>query len=427
MPLPRQLISPYSLSVPLIYAGAAIIAGLMVPRVEAGLLPHLLARMNAEAAMAMFSSIASGMMALTGIVFSLAFVMVQFSATAYSPRLVQWIVQDPIFNHSIGMFTATFLYALAALASVGTNPKGGTPLISAWLVIALLIGSIVMLVRLVDRVAMLQIARVLRMIGDAGREVIEHTYRPLSEIHETATTALKDIYEVSNPQVLAYQGTPLFVQSIDREGLLRIADRAGGVVILNAAVGDIVVDGTPLVNAYAFVMPLPFDELRRCMRLGLERTFAQDPKYPIRLLVDTAIKALSPAINDPTTAVQALDQIEDLLRRLSRRDLDIGRIYDTSGQPKVQIPVPSWDDFLMLGCEEIRFYGATSIQVMRRMRALLEDLERYAPDDKRPVVRKYLERVNATVARSFADSAERIEALERDRQGLGLSRDRKVA
>src|SRR5690242_16583753 len=102
--------------IPLSYAVVAILAGSTLPRIEHRLFPGLTSSVSAPAAMAIYSSIASGMIALTGIVFSLAFVMVQFSATAYSPRLVLWISRDPLLYHAIGIFTATFLYAIAALA-----------------------------------------------------------------------------------------------------------------------------------------------------------------------------------------------------------------------------------------------------------------------------------------------------------------------
>ena len=95
--------------------------------------------------------------------------------------------------------------------------------------------------------------------------------------------------------------------------------------------------------------------------MGEERTFEQDPKYAIRLLVDIAIKALSPAINDPTTAVQALDQIEDLLLRLGRRRLEIGEFRDRDGQLRLVVPSPTWEDFLRLAFDEIRYCGARSV------------------------------------------------------------------
>src|SRR6187401_854436 len=117
----------------------------------------------------------------------------------------------------------------------------------------------------------------------------------------------------------------------------------------------------------------PRKNLMRAVHLEAERTFQQDPKYPIRLLVDIAIKALSPAINDPTTAVQAIDQIEDLLRRLGRHDLDAGFARDPDGVLRVVVPMPTWEDYLTLAFDEIRQFGMTSTQVMRRLRAV----ERY--------------------------------------------------
>src|SRR5882757_8919464 len=104
--------------VPSIYAACAIAAGLALPRLETRFVPHLMSDISVSAATAMYSSIASGMIALTAIVFSVTFVMVQFSATAYSPRLVLWLARDPLLSHALGVFMATFLYALAALAWV---------------------------------------------------------------------------------------------------------------------------------------------------------------------------------------------------------------------------------------------------------------------------------------------------------------------
>src|SRR5262249_14163137 len=103
-------------TIPLAYALVAIVAGIIFPRIEATEFPKLAADISTSTAAAIYTSIASGMISLTGIVFSLTFVMVQFSATAYSPRLVLWIARDPVMSHALGVFTATFLYAIAALA-----------------------------------------------------------------------------------------------------------------------------------------------------------------------------------------------------------------------------------------------------------------------------------------------------------------------
>ena len=112
------------------------------------------------------------MLALTGIVFSLAFVIVQFSSTAYSPRLVLWLSRDPVIWHGMGIFTATFLYSIVALGWVDHGGSGRVPFLSAWLVILLLIASVMVFGLLVQRLALIQVQGVLRFVGNKGRQVI---------------------------------------------------------------------------------------------------------------------------------------------------------------------------------------------------------------------------------------------------------------
>src|SRR6185503_6065552 len=142
------------------------------------------------------------------------------------------------------------------------------------------------------------------------------------------------------------------------DGLLRQAQRSGGVIVMACAVGDTLLEGSVVLRIYGAKDKLAEKDLMRAVHLAAGRTFEQDPKYPIRLLVDIAIKALSPAINDPTTAVQAIDQIEDLLRRLGGRDLDAGAEADADGRLRLVYPMPSWDDYLSLAFDEIRVFGA---------------------------------------------------------------------
>jgi uncharacterized membrane protein len=156
--------------------------------------------------------------------------------------------------------------------------------------------------------------------------------------------------------------------------------------------------------------------------MGEERTFEQDPRYAIRLLLDIAIKALSPAVNDPTTAVQALDQIEDILRRLGSRRLEIGAIRDNHGTLRLVIPHPAWEDYLILAFEEIRFYGATSVQVIRRMNALVSDLILALPQERHASLQQYKQKLKATIAYAFENAEDRQQASIEDRQGLGHPR-----
>ena len=171
--------------------------------------------------------------------------------------------------------------------------------------------------------------------------------------------------------------------------------------------------------------PLFRPSLTRVVHLATSRSFEHDPKYAIRLLGDIAIRALSPAVNDPTTAVQALDQIEDLLRRLGRRRLEAGYARDAAGKVRVTFPVPTWQDYLAQAFDEIRQFGAASIQVDRRLRAALVGLgDSINVDERRAAVQQYIDRLNLGIGQSSFDDQDRAAAEQEDRQGLGLSRRR---
>jgi uncharacterized membrane protein len=406
--------------IPAIYAGVAMAAALTFPRFESRIFPGLVASVSVSAATAIYSSIASGMLALTGIVFSLTFVMVQFSATAYSPRLVLWIARDAVISHAIGVFIATFLYAIAALVGVDRNGAGKVPFVSAWVVVFLLLASVGMFICLIQRISLLQVNRMLIFTGDQGRQVITTMYPPVAT--PATVTESHQFRALPCNQTLIHHGRPRSIQAVDVAALVNLAKVSGGTIEMVAGVGDTVVELTPLLRVFGAERPIDERKLLDAIVIGAERTFEQDPKYAIRLLVDIAIKALSPAINDPTTAVQALDQIEDLLLRMGQRCLEIGTHRDSDGKMRLVVPFPTWDDLVRLAFDEICAYGATSVQVMRRMNALVTDLAQAVPEERRPTLRHWDSRLKALIARSFADSEERLEALEEDRQGLGVPR-----
>jgi uncharacterized membrane protein len=188
-------------------------------------------------------------------------------------------------------------------------------------------------------------------------------------------------------------------------------------------VGDTVVADTTVLRVHGARAALLETDLLRFNHLGYERTAEQDPKYPIRLLVDIAIRALSPAVNDPTTAVQAIDQIEDLLHRLGRRELDAGYVRDAEGVLRLVFPMPTWNDYLTLAFHEIRPYGASSIQVMRRLRAALVGLAESATLEARgDAMRVYLTQLDAAIERAIPDTFDQQTLRHEDRQGLGPSR-----
>jgi uncharacterized membrane protein len=413
--------------IPMLYAGASIICGFILPRVEHAYWEPHIAGISIASAQAFLSSVASGMMALTGIVFSVGLVMMQFSAMAYSPRLVLMYARDPMLFHSLGAFIATFFYSLMTLVWVDREGSGIVPYLSGGVVGGLLVLSMLMFSYLVKRLSDLQITNVLRAIGSDGREVIREMFRRLDDKSDNegklGNEALPDFDSAA--QVLMYSGEPRTITRFDIDDLCRLGQRVGGVVVLAYAVGDTLVENTLLLKVYGSNNSLSEEDLRQAIHLGNERTSEQDPKYPIRLLVDIAIKALSPAINDPTTAVQAIDQIEDLLRRLGRRDLDAGYARDTDGIIRLVFPMPTWDDYLTLAFDEIRQYGIGSVQVMRRLRAALIGLtDTTVAAERVEAVRRYLNQLDAGIGRSSLDVDDQEKARDEDRQGLGLTRRR---
>ena len=406
--------------IPTLYAVVALIGGLGLPRVERTFFPEFVATLSVSTAVALYSSVASGMLALTAIVFSLFFLMVQFSATAYSPRLVIWTARDPVMSHALGVFVATFIYTLAALAGIDRNNSGRVPFVSAWLVIGLLLASVAMFISLVQRIGLLQVNRMLVFTGDQGRSVIESVYPSLDQ--QITNGRLTEWRNLPRTQTVVYHGEPLSIQAVAVRKLVNLAKKHDCVIESAFAIGDTVIDSMPLFFVLKSNTQIEERQLLRAVRIGSERTFTQDPKYAIRLLVDIAIRALSPAINDPTTAVQALDQIEDLLLRLSRRWLECGMFSDAQGTLRLILPFASWSDLLSLAFEEICACGRTSIQVMRRMNALIDQLQSSVPAERRPPLEVWEHRLREMIAQSFPEPEERAEALKQDRQGLGSTR-----
>jgi uncharacterized membrane protein len=277
-----------------------------------------------------------------------------------------------------------------------------------------------MFISLVQRISLLQVTHMLIFTGDHGRRVITSLYPRAKSV--AAGHGPESFRALPRTQTLLHQGKPRSIQAVDQAALMKLVKNSDGIIEMIVSVGDTVVEMTPMLHVYGARRPIVERELRAGIKIGDGRTFEQDPKYAIRLLVDIAIKALSPAINDPTTAVQALDQIEDLLIRLGQRELEIGFFNDSEGRLRLVVPFPAWDDLLRLAFDEICAYGGNSVQVMRRMNALISDLSSAVPEGRRHALQYWCARIEATVARSFVDGEERVEASKEDRQGLGSPR-----
>ena len=335
-----------------------------------------------------------------------------------------WFARDRMLFHALGAFTATFIYALFTLAWVDRGGLANVPLFSMLLVGIMVIVSMLLFSKLMQRLGDLQIGNVLHLLGDQGRTVIGDMFRRLDDAPAAAHPAESSTAQVGRvSQTVKYFGKPRTIAELDVDSLVALARKASGTIVMASAVGDTLVEGSVLLRVHGSGPPAPEDALVSAVHLKHERTFDQDPKYPIRLLVDIAIKALSPAINDPTTAVQTIDQLEDLLRRLGSAELDAGYVFDESGALRLVFPTPTWEDYLTLAFDEIRHFGSSSVQVMRRMRSALVGLADSMPKQERlEVVRRYLEHLDRVIEASPFDVEDKIMARQEDRQGIGLSR-----
>jgi uncharacterized membrane protein len=214
------------------------------------------------------------------------------------------------------------------------------------MVVGLLLASMGMFITLVQRITLLQINRMLVFTANRGRAAIDEVY--ISPKQNANIASITDSQRGSITQTLLHSGRPRLVQAVNVSELVNLARQSEAVIEIMVTIGDSVVETTPLLRVLGAREHLNEQALSEALEIGDERTFEQDPKYAIRLIVDIAIKALAPAINDPTTAVQALDQIEDLLMRLGRVSLGIGVFADAEGKPRLMVPFPGWEDYLHL-------------------------------------------------------------------------------
>lgn len=377
---------------------------------------------GASAAQGMLGAMAGGMITFTGFVFSILLLAVQFGSSQFSPRMLRRFLRDPTTKISLGMFMATFIYALLVLRTIEpVNNENFIPDFSVSISILMLLISMFLFLRLISRTTQgLRVAAVVKAVGDEGTRAFAGIYpEPVPETGEPEPTPLP--HSPDGPGLVTYAENPGILQSIDHRGLVELATKADVAIELVTSIGDLVIAGGPLFKIHG-EGSVDAEELRRSVAVGDERDMKQDPAFVFRLLADISSKALSPGVNDPTTSVQALEQIEILLRIVATRRLLPGEVRDTGGNLRLVYPAPSWEDFLSIGLDETRLFGADSIQIMRRLRALLEDLRETVPEFRRPAVEDQVAMLEASVERSFIGSADLLSAGTRDRQGIGSPR-----
>jgi uncharacterized membrane protein len=369
-----------------------------------------------EAARSVLGALASTMFTLIVFVSSALLVAVQLASGQLTPRIIALVFRDPITKSSLTAFVFAFTFTLGALLRI----DGVVPLATSTVAAYACVVSLGVFLVLIDHIGKaLRPSGASRSVALLGRAVIEGVYpRVLSEPRDPAHDPADGLL-LGEPSSTVTSTTDGVVLAFDARGLASLAVRADCLIELVPEVGDFVAVGDPLFRIYRGGSTPSAAELRGSVALGQERTLEQDPAFAFRILVDVASKGLSPAINDPTTAVVAIDQIHHLLRTVGNRQLDDGRVRDAAGRLRLLYRTPDWADFVRLAVTEIRHFGGTSIQVARRLRAMLENLIACLPEERAALLLPELALLHRSTERAFPDPEDRALAGISDAQGVG--------
>jgi uncharacterized membrane protein len=393
-------------------AGLAVVQTAHVVEARLG----LQAEFNADSARAVLGTLAASMFTFVVFVCSALLVAVQLASAQLTPRIIGIVFRDPVTRLSLTLFVFAFSVSLAALVRI----SDAVPLLTGRLAVYSCLASMGVFLYLIDHVGrVLRPSGALRIVGRLGCGVIENVYpRLLGEGQESLGASGERAKREGTSTVMVRSPSDGTVLAFDIAGLVALARKADCVIELVPQVGGFVAVGDPLFRVFGSAAP-PVGSLCESVAIGMERTVEQDPAFAFRILVDIANKGLSPAINDPTTAVLVIDQIQHLLSTVGRRRLDDGRVSDAAGKLRLIYRTPNWDDFVHLAVTEIRQFGAGSIQVMRRLRAMLEKLVATLPPTRLDLLQKELSVLQRLTERTFLEPEDRALAGMSDAQGVG--------
>lgn len=338
-----------------------------------------------DSARELLSAIASSTLTLTALVFSVTVIVLQLASGQFSPRVLRTFLRDHRNQATLGVFLATFMYALLVLREV--RGDDGTvdefvPGVAVTLSFALVVLSMAFFIQYIHNIT--NSIRVIEIIDRVSRETAD----AIERVHLTDAESPETLVLAPPSRVVRSRGRGVLT-SIAVDRLTELAHRCDVTIIVVPRPGDFVATGMPLATVHGGSVTLGDDDehaIRSSIGLGKERDLAEDPAFGFRQLVDIAERALSPGVNDPTTASQCLDHLHDLLRRLVNRPLPPRQGASAEGRGLVVVPQPTWEDYVALALDEIRHWGADSIQIHQRIAAILDDLTSTVTGDRLAVL-----------------------------------------
>jgi uncharacterized membrane protein len=414
----RQYLKGSLWVLPLCGAVVGVILGELVPRVDRAVGVPSYWQYSPSTASTVLSAIVGAMAALTGFVVTVSVLVVQMATGMFSARYMRLWYRDRMLKVLLAVLVGTLTFSFALLRHVETDQ---VPDIGVTAAGVLVVVSLILFLLFLDRsLHRLRPVAVAALVARQGRRSVE------AAVHAAAAPDAPDFlsgpYETTNePTVVVRSDRAGAIQAMNTGGLMRFARTHDCLLVLRHVVGDFVPAGATLAVTYGGTLDRTAAdrELQCLIALGVERTIEQDPAFAIRIMVDIANKALSPAVNDPTTAVQVINHLGETLRLIGTTELGRAKPGDEGRRRWVVIPTRSWEDFLALGVTEIRLFGASSVQVTRRLRAVLEELRGAVLPEHRSAVEDELARLDATVKRAFGGAVDLDRAGRADDQGLG--------
>jgi uncharacterized membrane protein len=331
-----------------------------------------------------------GTLGVVAIIFSLLFLVVQWAFGSLSPRL-NLFRDDPIVWRTFGAAVGVFVFSVTAALVIGNDQKVSVIVPVVEVAGVLLTLALVRVLQL-KAFTSIQLAPTLAAIAAQGRAILDDLYHRPWTTGPGPAAALPPLRRT----VLWPHGQAT-LQQIHLPRLLHAA--GGAVIVLQAGIGDTLWQGAPVADLHGGDMT--DTALLGGLVTGEERTFHQDPLFAFRLLADIGLRALSPAVNDPATAVQVLDTIQSILSPLVTRDLDVADMADGSGTVRVILALPSWDDYLRTSLDDLVEAGSRSPMVLLRVRTLLTSLLKAAPEQRRPSIAWRLEHAQDLLAGNF--------------------------
>ena len=405
---------------PTLAVGVAVLLGIVLGRArpsEGSFLDTLAFSGTAEGASSILRVVATTVITVNTLVFSLTVLTLQLASQQFSPRLLRTFLREGRTQAVLGVFLGTFAYALVVLAAVrsraGVDDVPGLAVSAAFLFV---LASIAAFVAFIDHIARsIRIDTLMRQVEKDTRSVIESQHPNPARAQGERSTPQPPSGAVPIPARRSG-----FVTAVAPQSLERLALRHSAVLALASKVGEHVVEGAPLVLAWSCrdgdAAPNAdslAEGVHDAVTITYERTMQQDIAYGLRQLVDVAVKALSPGVNDPTTAVHAIGHLASILCVLVGRDLSPIVRSDDSGLSRVILPTRTVQDYLDVACRQIRLYGARDAVVAVELLEMLAEVGRCATrEEQRAAVRHQAQMVLAAGEREIVEPHDR-EALRR--------------